>query len=67
MLLENENTEQTVLCGELIIAGQQERIFSNVTALADYIKTFAIDNGRFGISNLDGQRVFVLQYQQKNR
>lgn len=67
MLLEDENKEPNILEGELLLSGQNERIFINITALADYIKTFAIENGRFGIGNMEGQRVYVLQYQSKNR
>lgn len=67
MLLEDENKEPNILEGELLLSGQNERIFANITALADYIKTFAIENGRFGVGNMDGQKCYVLQYQSKNR
>lgn len=61
--LENQTPE--ILEGEHNSPIQKERLFSNLAALADYIKVFNIQAGAFGKANVDGKECYVLQYRTK--
>jgi hypothetical protein len=61
--LENENKEP--IEGEHNSPIQKEKLFSNLTALADYIKVFSIQAGAFGRANVDGKDCYILQYRSR--
>jgi hypothetical protein len=64
---EQDSTEEiNVLTGELLTAQQRQRVFGNINALADYVKTFGILGGQFGISTNTGKSIYVLIYNAVN-
>ena len=62
-----ENQRESILTGQYIPAGSSERIFSTLSGLTDYIRVFNVENGRFLTGNMEGRKVYVLQYQPVNQ
>lgn len=58
--------EINVLTGEVLVNGQRQRVFGNIGALADYVKTFNILGGQFGIQTNTGVSRYVLIYNAVN-
>lgn len=62
-----ETERESILEGQLIPAGSSERVFSTLSELTDYMRSFNIENGRFLTGNMDGCKVHVLVYQPVNQ
>jgi hypothetical protein len=58
--------EINVLTGELLTAQQRQRVFGNINALCDYVKTFGILGGQFGLNTASGKTIYVLIYNAVN-
>lgn len=62
-----ENQRESILEGQYIPAGSSERVFSTLSGLTDYLRVFNVENGHFLTGNMDGRKVYVLQYKPVNQ